>query len=195
MDTLPQRQTETMAERAPALRLSDVERERAVAQLNEAVADGRLTWPEHAERVERAWSARTETDLHPVLADLGALRHRPSGGSAPVSAVLSKIVRRPELDRPIQARSLFGAVFLNLTEAEPGAEVFVEASSFCGKVVLIVSPDATVIDEGQAVLAKRKILVSGNRGDGPTIRITGKSTLGHLKVVPDGHYIARVARF
>lgn len=182
-------------ELTPALRLSDHDRERAVARLNEAVAEGRLTWTEHAERVERAWAARTADDLAPCLADLGTdLRaglgvpepYR-AGSGAPVVAVLSKIVRRPELDRPIVARSLFGAVFLNLSDAKPGTEVYVEASSFCGKVVLTVGADATVIDEGLAVLAKRKIYASGSPG-GPVIRITGKSTLGHLKVLAAGQH-------
>lgn len=171
----------------PALRLSDNDRERAVARLNEAVSEGRLTWTEHAERVERAWAARTAEDLAPCVADLGTPEpyRAGSGAGVPVVAVLSKIVRRPELDRPIMARSLFGAVFLNLSDAQPGTEVHVEASSFCGKVVLTVGADATVIDEGVAVLAKRKIYASGSPG-GPVIRITGKSTLGHLKVLAAG---------
>ena len=98
----------------------------------------------------------------------------------------SKIIRSPEPGRRVEARALFGAVYLKLTDAEPGSEVLVEASSFCGKVVLIVGQDATVIDEGDAVLGKRKILTSAPSGEGPLIRITGRSTLGHLKVVQEG---------
>jgi hypothetical protein len=187
MSSLPQRVTQPAEPAGPALRLSDREREQAVALLNEAVADGRLTWPEHAERVERVWGARTADDLAPCVADLGSpVRHVGFTG-APVVATFSKIVRRPELDQPIQARSRFGAVFLDLTDAQPGAVVFVEATSFCGKVVLTVGPGATVIDEGDAVLAKRKILAGPGSADGPVIRITGRSTLGHLKVFGSDH--------
>jgi hypothetical protein len=166
---------------APAVRLSDEEREQAVARLNEAVADGKLTWPEHAERVELAWTVRTRGELDPLLADLGAIARR--GTSQRVVATASKIVRKPETGRRIEAKSRFGAVFLDLTDAPPGEELLVEASSFCGKVVLTVAEDATVIDEGDAVLGKRKVLASApESAGGPLIRITGRSTMGHLKV-------------
>ena len=181
MATLPQRSATDTA----LLRLSDVEREQAVALFNNAVADGRLSWQEHAERVELAWGARTHAELTPYLTDLG----RPAPAtSVPqrVVAVGSKIVRAPERGRRVEARALFGAVFLKLTDAASGEELLVDASSFCGKVVLIVSADATVIDEGNAVLGKRKILASAGEGNGPLIRITGRSTLGHLKVLQDG---------
>jgi hypothetical protein len=171
-------------------RLSDQDREQAVAVLNQAVADGRLTWQEHAERVETAWSARTRDQLAPALADLGtdiALVGR-HGNPQRVVARASKIIRKPERGRRIEARSLFGAVYLDLTDAVDGEELLVEASSFCGKVVLTVGANATVVDEGDAVLGKRKILASAPDADGgPLIRITGRSTLGHLKVFGEGH--------
>jgi len=172
------------------MRLSDVERERAVAVFNEAVADGRLTWQEHAERVELVWSLRTREQLAPYLSDLGVAG---AGAIAPrreaqvVSARLSKIIRKAERGRPVVARSWFGAVYVDLTDAAPGEELLVNATSFGGKVVLTVGADATVVDEGEAVLGKRKILASApSSADGPLIRITGRSTLGHLKVYGQG---------
>ena len=189
--SLPQQTTETPEQAAqpglvPAIRLSDNDREQAVARINQAVADGRLTWPEHAERVERAWAARTAADLDPCVNDLGLPATRIArDNQPPVVAMFSKIVRRPELDRPIVAHSVCGAVFLDLSDARPGTELYVEASSFCGKVVLTVGADATVIDEGDAILAKRKIYAPGGAG-GPVIRITGRSVLGHLKVLAKG---------
>lgn len=180
--TLPERATEATA---VSQRLSDADREHAVALLNEAVADGRLTWPEHAERVERAWSARTRDQLAPSIADLGVA---PPVRPLRVVATASKIVRRPEPGRRIEARALFGAVYLDLTELPDGAELHVDASSFGGKVVLTVGANARVVDEGDAVLAKRKILVAPpETDDGPLIRITGRSALGHLKVLGRGH--------
>ena len=173
----------------PELRISDADREQAVVVLNEAVADGRLTWAEHAERVDLALKARTRTQLAPYLADLGkpALATRSAVGEPQrVIARGSKIIRSPEPGRRVQAHALFGAVYLKLSELEPGTEVEVEASSFCGKVVLLVGEDTTVIDDGDALLGKRKILTEAPSGNGPVIRITGRSTLGHLKVVQDG---------
>ena len=172
-----------------ALRLSDDERDRAVALLNQAVADGRLTWVEHAERVEVVWASRTRAELEPVLADLGAGALAPAGGAVQeVSAVASKIIRAPELDRPILARSLFGAVYLDLRDAEPGMTVDVEARSFGGKIVLWVGRHATVIDECEVVLGKRKVLASAAPGSGALIRITGLTVLGHLKVLSGPWY-------
>ena len=170
-------------------RLSDVERERAVAVFNDAVADGRLTWPEHAERVELVWSLRTREQLAPYLADLGVTGTNAIARRSPqvVSARLSKIIRKAERGRPVVARSWFGAVYVDLTDAAPGEELLVDATSFGGKVVLTVGEDATVVDEGEAVLGKRKILASAPRSaDGPLIRIVGRSTLGHLKVYGKG---------
>ncbi len=179
--TLPERSAEV----ATVTRLSDADRERAVALLNDAVADGRLTWMEHAERVEQVWAARTGDQLAPHVADLGAVRR--GGEPQRVVARLGKIIRKPEPGRRIEAWSWFGAVFLDLSELADGEEVLVEASSFCGKVVLTVAANARVVDEGDTVLGKRKILVSGSGEDrGPLIRITGRSTLGHLKVLGAG---------
>lgn len=179
--TLPERATDV------ALRLSDADREAAVRLLNEAVADGRLTWQEHAERVELAWSARTSDELAAPLAQLDRAALSRTEDPQRVVAMGSKIIRKPERGRRIEARSLFGAVYLDLTDAAPGEELHVEASSFCGKVVLTVGEDATVVDEGDAVLGKRKILASAPAtATGPVIRITGRSTLGHLKVYGSG---------
>jgi Domain of unknown function (DUF1707) len=52
------------------LRASDADRERVVAVLAEAVADGRLTLEEHAGRVQRAYTARTLGELAPLTRDL-----------------------------------------------------------------------------------------------------------------------------
>lgn len=183
--SLPQQTTEDAAteDAAVVIRLSDSDREQAVARLNQAVAEGRLTWPEHAERVEHAWAARTAADLDPCVRDLG-LPAVAADGQA-VSAVCGKIVRKPDLDRPIIAQAVCGAVYLDLSDAPAGAEIRVEASSVCGKVVLTVGADANVIDEGDAVLGKRKIYAPGS-ATGPVIRITGQSVLGHLKVLAQG---------
>jgi hypothetical protein len=52
------------------LRASDADRERVVAVLSDAVADGRLTPAEHAGRVQRAYAARTLGELAALTQDL-----------------------------------------------------------------------------------------------------------------------------
>ncbi|GAA0641811.1 DUF1707 domain-containing protein [Kutzneria viridogrisea] len=166
------------------VRLSNEDRERCVELLNRAVADGRLTWTEHAERVETVYAARMAEELAPVLSDLGqsGVPALPDQGEHEVAALFSKIVRVPDLSRRITVRAVFGAVVLNLAAARPGERIEVEASSFCGKVVLLVPPGAQVIDEGAAVLGKRALMNGGGSPDGPLIRVTGTTKLGNLKV-------------
>jgi DUF1707 SHOCT-like domain len=59
------------------LRASDADRERVVAVLAEAASDGRLSADEHAERVHRAYLARTLGDLAGLTRDLAAPSAQP----------------------------------------------------------------------------------------------------------------------
>ncbi len=61
-----------------SLRLSDADREAAVALLGDQYAVGRLTKDEFDERSDAVWSARTEGDLVPVFADLPARSAAPA---------------------------------------------------------------------------------------------------------------------
>jgi hypothetical protein len=52
------------------LRISDADREAAMALLSEQYAEGRLTKDEFDERSDAVWSAKTRGDLAPVFVDL-----------------------------------------------------------------------------------------------------------------------------
>jgi Flp pilus assembly protein TadB len=74
----------------PELRIGDEEREAAVAALGEHYAAGRLTKEEYDERAERAFAARTRSQLLPLFADLprpvgapGAARQERPVGAGP----------------------------------------------------------------------------------------------------------------
>lgn len=165
------------------IRISDEERASAARALDAAVADGRLTWLEHAERSEGVWGARTRGDLAPFLADLGAATGRtPSGGVQQINVTLSKVVRTPDTTKRIEAFAKFGAIFLDLTALRPGDHVELVASSLCGKVVLHVGHDTQVIDDGGVWLGKRKVLGTPPGPGGPVVHVTGQSALGHFKV-------------
>ena len=56
------------------LRVSDAERERAVAELGPHYAEGRLTLEEYTARLDEAWAARTGHELGRVLRELPAAR-------------------------------------------------------------------------------------------------------------------------
>src|ERR1700743_579851 len=59
------------------LRASDSDRERVVAMLGEALADGRLSHEEYSERMPRALVARTLGELAGLTRDLAAPEHQP----------------------------------------------------------------------------------------------------------------------
>jgi hypothetical protein len=65
-----------------SLRVSDRERDEVVTQLRDHAAEGRLTPDELDERVEKALSARTGTDLDALLTDLPRKRPAPPRGEA-----------------------------------------------------------------------------------------------------------------
>ena len=66
----------------PEARIGDAERNRAVEELGEHYALGRLNREEFDERSERVWGARFGSDLAPLFVDLPSL-------SAPAAAVVS----------------------------------------------------------------------------------------------------------
>ena len=84
------------------LRLSDAERDQAVAALGEHYAAGRLTAEEHSDRTDRAYAARTGADLRPLFADLPGAAPR-SGWASSGSARTG----RRERDRPVAWLGLF----------------------------------------------------------------------------------------
>ena len=160
------------------MRASDADRDRVAAILGEALAAGRLTSTEHADRLDAAYAAVTIGDLIPLIKDLPAT----AGTGAPavpesheISAVLSKIIRggRWVTGRRTVLRAVFGALIVDLSDAViPGRELTLELNAFCGKIILTVPPHARVIDEGGAFCSKRTVIADAG-SDGTLIRVTG----------------------
>jgi hypothetical protein len=65
---------------ASSIRLTDAERDEAVARLSEHYAVGRLDKDEFDERSDAIWTARTGADLAPIFADLEPATSRPGAG-------------------------------------------------------------------------------------------------------------------
>ncbi|MBS2536649.1 DUF1707 domain-containing protein [Catenulispora sp. NF23] len=163
------------------------------AVLSEALAQGRLTSTELAERIDAAYSATTRAELVPLTADLpDDLRHGPA---SPISAVerqeltatFSKLIRsgRWVAGRHTKATATFGALIVNLADAVlPGREITLDVNTFCGKAIITVPKNARVVDEGGALFGKRSVTGAAAEGeeDGPLIRITGKSRFGKVVV-------------
>ena len=68
------------------LLVSDADRERVAERLRAAAGDGRLTPAELEERLEIAFSARTDAELEPLVADLPAAAPGPSCGRRAATA-------------------------------------------------------------------------------------------------------------
>lgn len=174
------------------LRASDDERDHTAALLGDAFAAGRLTVEEHAERLEAVYGARTRGQLAPLVADLpapapGAALLPPADGT-PVQATFSKVRRAGQWPVPphTTVRALFGAAVIDLRQAVfTRREVVIDAGSLFGKVEILVPDDAHVYDTGNALFGKRSQVGSRDEkdGDGPVVRITGRSVFGHVRVM------------
>jgi class 3 adenylate cyclase len=113
---------------ALAVRASDADRDRTVADLREQTVAGRLTLEDFAERTERAYSARSLGELERVRQDLPATPSAASGRRRPkrlTVAILSNTQRtgRWRLPQHALAFVLFGDVDLDLRQAELGSDV------------------------------------------------------------------------
>jgi Domain of unknown function (DUF1707) len=185
--------------RQAGLRASDADRDAAAAWLGGALAVGRLTSTEYAERLDAAYAARTLGELAPLTRDLpdsdAGAGVTGAADQARVDARFSKVIRsgRWVAGRRTRLTVRFGALIVNLAEAVlPGREVTVEVDAFCGKLIITVPAGAQVIDEGSALFAKRAVYGrAGADADGPVIRLTGDARFAKVVVVraaagPDG---------
>ncbi|MBV9415584.1 MAG: DUF1707 domain-containing protein [Solirubrobacterales bacterium] len=82
------------APRDPDLRVSDEQRDRAAEEIREHFAAGRLTDEELSERVQAAYSARTEQELKRLLSDLPKLPATPAQQKAEIVARRRQLQRR-----------------------------------------------------------------------------------------------------
>jgi hypothetical protein len=173
------------------LRAADADRDRAAAVLGGALATGRLTSAEHADRLDAVYAAKTMGDLVPLTRDLPAEDSPDANavdvGRAEVAARFSKVIRsgRWVAGRRTRLTAHFGALIVNLTDAVlPGREIALEVDAFCGKLIVVVPAGAQVIDEGGALFAKRAVY-GRNRGgdpDGPVIRIVGDARFSKVAI-------------
>jgi hypothetical protein len=151
------------------LRASDADRERVVAVLTEAAADGRLTLGEHAERAERAYSARTLGDLTVLTADLAVPSAQPIRVDArrSVAGIFARERRsgRWVVPESLAVTAVFGEVILDLREALlQSRHVTIYATVIGGHVELIVPDGIAVVMTETAVFGRR------HAGDGPPPR-------------------------
>ncbi len=170
---------------ARELRASDADRERVVALLREAHGDGRLTADEHAERVERAYAARTLGELTAVTADLAAAEQQPIQVGRPLLAVFGTVRRGGRWVVPVRlpVSALFGTVEVDLREALlQRRHVVVQAAMFGGRLRLVVPEGVRVEFTGRSILGGRNLRVRPGAGaDAPVVEVSGVVVLGSVR--------------
>jgi hypothetical protein len=143
------------------LRASDTDRERVVALLSEALADGRLSHEEYQERMPAALSARTLGELARLTTDLAPPERQPVrlDGGQPLAAVFTTVERRGRWVMPATVTCLaaFGEVVIDLTEALlQDRHVVLSVYALFGRIRLIVPPGVEVVMNGTEILGRQR---------------------------------------
>ena len=174
----------------PAVRVSDADREAVVAQLEKALAEGRITVDEFRQRAEVAYSALTTPELQPLLADLPArssLQVEIVGSRAP--AALVNVMGSVKLDgsAPVPRRITtgFGDIRIDLRDLRTDAEVIeLDLTAVLGNIEVIVAEGVDAELDGWTILGKRTTdLAPVPRLAGtPRIVVRAHALLGDLRL-------------
>ena len=150
------------ARQAPRdLRASDADRDRVLALLAEAMSDGRLTLEEHAERVQRACTARTLGELADLTTDLVAASAQPVrlDGGRVISGIFGPAKRdgRWVVPETLTVNAMFGEVEVDFTQAILQARhVQLHATVIGGRLRLVVPDGVSVVVTAPLVLGRRR---------------------------------------
>jgi hypothetical protein len=143
------------------LRASDADRDRVLELLAEAAADGRLTAEEHAERVQRACTARTLGDLAVLTADLAAPSAQPVrlDGGRIISNVFGQTRRdgRWVVPESLTVTAVAGEVKVDFTQAIlQASRVRLYATVIGGRLRIVVPDGVSVVMTGHSVLGRKR---------------------------------------
>ncbi|WP_030202274.1 DUF1707 domain-containing protein [Streptomyces sp. NRRL S-87] len=186
-----------------ALRASDADRDRIGQILADALAEGRLTAEEHAERLDSLYALKTVGELETLVRDLpGAHRNRPAPLPAPeaapayaapgeadtVVAVCSSAVRKGRW-RPrarTQVVSVMGDVEIDLSEAVFEQQVVeLRVVSVLGNIEIKVPENVTLRSHGGGILGAFEVVTTEAPDPGaPVVILRGFSLLGNVEAKP-----------
>ncbi|HEX2314975.1 MAG TPA: DUF1707 domain-containing protein [Thermomonospora sp.] len=189
-----------------ALRASDADRDRVADRLREALAEGRLTPEEHAERIDAVYHARTYAELTPLVADLPGEQEpapspdvrpgvrlekdpplpEPRRESASIVAVFGGAERRGRwlVEPHTTVFTAFGGVDLDFRQAVLSRrEVTVNVTCVFGGVTIKVPPGVRVISSVAAVFGGTGVPDDDPVDpEAPVIRLTGMALFGGVDV-------------
>jgi hypothetical protein len=184
------------------LRASDTDRDNAAVVVNTALAEGRLTPEEHADRLDAIFGAKTHAELVPLLDDLpaprGAKQEMARLGSAEADlaprrrrsliAILSGFSRkgawRP--DPVMNIVTILGGAELDFRDAVlPGKEIVLRLTTVLGGLGIIVPPEMRVVDNTSAILGGSDVtgkVADESDADSPVLRVEGVCILGGVGI-------------
>jgi Domain of unknown function (DUF1707)/Cell wall-active antibiotics response 4TMS YvqF len=173
------------------LRASDTDRDRVVAMLAEALADGRLDATEHAERTQVALNARTLGELAGLTADLAAPSMQPLrvDGGRVITGLFGNEVRngRWVVPESLTVSAVFGEVTVDFREAMlQSRHVMLHATAIGGRLRLIVPDGLEVVLASRAGFGRlRGATVNEGPPDPtmPVIEIRAFSMAGDIQVL------------
>ena len=153
------------------MRASDDDRDRVLVLLAEAVSDGRLTMEEHAERVQRACTARTLGELAVLTADLAVPSAQPIrlDGRRPVAGVFGRERRdgRWVVPERLTVTAVFGEVVLDLREAILQSQRVTVLATVLGGTLQLIVPEGVVVETTGTTVLSRQSGQGGQQSAGP----------------------------
>lgn len=179
----------------PEVRVSDADRDRVAQLLRDALAEGRLTAEEHAERVESAYAAKTAGQLEKLLADLPVGRRTavppqhplPSRPSTNLVAVFGGASRkgRWRAGWRINAFACFGGVDVDLTEALfEYRRLDLHVTAVFGGVDIQVPENVTLRGAGNGVFGGFEVEEQEAQDpDAPVVVVHGLALFGGVEAV------------
>jgi Domain of unknown function (DUF1707) len=180
------------------MRISDADRDRAAAVLSNALAEGRLTPEEHAERLDAIFAAKTQADITPLIDDLpnaaalgtvdgadvlGGKRRR-----ARMVALFGAITRRGtwRVPKRMTAVTVFGSGHLDFREALlPPGEIRLNAICALGGLEIIVPPHMRVLDSAWAIMGGIEVppdTQQPTNPDAPVLHVSGVTLMGGISI-------------
>ncbi|MFH9298152.1 DUF1707 domain-containing protein [Streptomyces sp. NPDC017520] len=192
------------------IRASDADRDRIADILREAMAEGRLTADEHAERIDLVYRAKTVGELQPLVRDLPAASgstarpdsqpyaygpEAPDGPADNLVAVFSSANRkgRWRVGGRTNAFALFGSVEIDLTEALFGQRLTViNATSIFGSVDVRVPENISLRGSGTGVFGSFEVrTLESPDPEAPVVVVNGYSVFGSVEARPKrGKFVA-----
>ncbi len=183
---------------SPGIRISDADRERAAARLQQALAEGRITLDELEERLAVVYAARYAADLLPPFADLPGDDVVPVQLAAPVSPP-------PPTDQPlilrtgmgtlrrsgpwtvssrIRVQSVMGSVILDFcdTTVPPVVDIALELGAGSARLLLPDGASADVDGMMSGMGTVRSKVPSTPVPGRPHFRVHGRSAMGSVTV-------------